>query len=73
MAHYAKNVLSAARGICIEVFMTINNPDSFFEPLVHTYSIEDALHKWKHYRDQLDFGIIDFYTKSRKYKILKEK
>ena len=64
--------------ICFKIFITINNPDNFFETIIQTCSIKDwggnaannILHKWKQYRDQLDFGFIEFDTRSQKYKIL---
>ena len=58
---------------CCKIFITINNPDNFFETIIQIYSIKDSggiLHKWKQYRDQLDIGIIEFDTTSQKYKIL---
>ena len=57
------------------MYLTFNNPDNFFESIVQTFSIKDAykeggiLHKWKQNRDQLEFGIIEFDTRSQKYKI----
>ena len=54
------------------LFITLNNPDSFHEAMANTYSIKDIT-KWKQYRDQLDDGIIEFDTRSQKYKILKSK
>ena len=53
------------------MFITVDNPDSFFETITNTYSIKDL--KWKQYRDQLEFGIIEFDTRSQKYKILNHK
>ena len=35
------------------------------------YSIKQL--NWKHYRDQLEFGVIEFDTRSQKYKILNHK
>ena len=51
--------------------MTINNPDRFYETITYTYSIKDL--KWKQNRDQIDFGIIEYDTRSQKYKILNQK
>ena len=79
LAHYAKDVLPVVRENCLKLYLPINNPDNFFESIVQTYSIKDAnkeggiLHKWKQYRDQLDFGMIEFDTRSQKYKILNHK
>ena len=56
---------------CFKLFITINNPDSFFETITNTYSIKDL--KWKKYSEQLDFGIIEYVTRSQKYKILNQK
>ena len=58
------------------MFLTINNPDNFFETILQNYPIKksgNVLHKWKKYRDQLQFGIIEFDTRSQKYKILNTK
>ena len=43
LAHYAKDVLPAVRENCFKLFITINNPDSFFETIVRTYSIKEHL------------------------------
>ena len=75
LAHYAKDVLPVVRENCLKLYLTFNNPDNFFESIVQTFSIKDAykeggiLHKWKQNRDQLEFGIIEFDTRSQKYKI----
>ena len=39
---------------------------------MQTYSIKDPgfLLRWKQYRDQLEFGNIEFDTRSRKYKVI---
>ena len=75
LAHYAKDVLPDVRENCFKIYITINNPDNFFESILQTYSIKDAsiLHRWKQYRDQLEFGIIEFDTRSQKYKVLNNK
>ena len=75
LTHYAKDVLPIVRENCFKIYITINNPDNFFETIIQTYSIKDAsiLHRWKQYRDQLEFGIIEFDTRSQKYKILNNK
>ena len=76
LAQYAKDVLPKVRENCFKIFLTINNPDNFFESIVQTYLIEDGgtlQLKWKQYRDQLEFGIIEFDTSSQKYKILNHK
>ena len=75
LAHYAKDVLPIVRENSFKIYITINNPDNFFEIIIQTYSIKDAsiLHRWKHYRDQLQFGIIEFDTRSQKYKVLNNK
>ena len=72
LAHYAKDVLPIVRENCFKLYITINNPDSFFETIIQTYSIKEDL-KWKQYRSQLDFGVIEFDTRSQKYKILNQK
>ena len=49
LAHCAKVVLPMVRENCSKIFITINNPDNFFETIIQTYSIKDAnniLHKW---------------------------
>ena len=73
LAHYAKDVLPVVRENCHKIFLTMNNPDNFFESIVQTYSIKDRVTQlnWKQYRDQLEFGIIEFDTRSQKYKVLK--
>ena len=53
------------------LYITINNPDSFFESIVSTYSIKEL--NWKEYRCQLEFGVIEFDTRSQKYKIINQK
>ena len=75
LAHYAKDVLPIVRENCFKNFITIDNPDNFFETIIQTYSIKDGVtqSKWKQYRDQLEFGIIEFDTRSQKYKILNNK
>ena len=73
LAHYAKDVLSVVRVNCFTIFITINNPDSFFETIVSIYCIPKELclkEQWKQYRSQLEFGVIEFDTRSQKYKIL---
>ena len=64
IAHYAKDVLPIARENCFKLYITINNPDSFFETIVSTYSIKEL--NWKQYRSQLEFGIIEIDTRSQK-------
>ena len=71
LAHYAKDVLPVVRENCFKIFITINNPDSFFETIIQTYSIKEL--RWKQYRSQLEFGVIEFDTRSQKYKILNQK
>ena len=75
LAHYAKDVLPVVRENCFKIYITNNNPDNFFETIIQTYSIKDGVtqSKWKQYRDQLDFGIIEFDTRSQKYKVLNNK
>ena len=73
LAHYAKDVLPIVRENCFKIFITINNPDNFFETIIQTYSIGVTQSKWEQYRDQLEFGIIEFDTRSQKYKILNNK
>ena len=68
LAHYAKDVLPVVRENCFKLYITINNPDSFFETIANTYLIKDL--KWKQYRDQLELGVIEYDTRSQKYKIL---
>ena len=72
LAHYAKDVLPIVRENCFKLYITINNPDSFFETIIQTYSIKEDL-KWKLYRSQLEFCVIEFDTRSQKYKILNQK
>ena len=36
LAHYAKDVLPVVRENCFKVFITINNPDNFFETIIQT-------------------------------------
>ena len=71
LAHYAKDVLPVVRENCFKLYITINNPDTFFETMMSCYSIKQL--NWKQYRDQLEFGIIEFDTRSQKYKILNQK
>ena len=69
LAHYAKDVLPVVRDNCFKIYLTINNPDIFFETIIQTYSINQrrvTQSKWKQYRDQLD-------TRSQKYKVLNHK
>ena len=79
LAHYAKDVLPIVRENCFKIYLTINNPDNFFESIVQTYAIKDAKAgavnglNWKYYRDQLEYGIIEFDTRSQKYKVLNNK
>ena len=76
LAHYAKDVLPIVRENFFELYITINIPDSFFETIVSTYSIPKELclkEHWKQYRSQLEFGVIEFDTRSQKYKILNQK
>ena len=68
LAHYAKDVLQVVTENCFKIFITINNPDSFFETIRQTYAIKEL--SWKQYRSQLEFGVIEFDTRSQKYKIL---
>ena len=71
LAHYAKDVLPIVRENCFKLYITINNPDSFFETIIQTYSIKEL--RWKQFRSQLEFGVIEFDTRSQKYKILNQK
>ena len=76
LAHYAKDVLPVVRENCFKIYLTINNPDNFFESIVQTYGLASAIKdgfNWKYYRDQLEYGIIEFDTRSQKYKILNDK
>ena len=41
LPHYAKDVLPVVRENCFKIFITINNPDSFFETIIQTYSIKE--------------------------------
>ena len=69
LAHYAKDVLPVVKENCFKIFITINNPDSFFETIVSTYSLPKELclkEHWKQYRSQLEFGVIEFDTRSQK-------
>ena len=71
LAHYSMDVLPMKRENCFKLFITLNNPDNVFETVTITYSIRDL--KWKQYRGQLEFGIIEFDTRSQKYKTLNHK
>ena len=71
LAHYAKDVLPIVSENCHKLFLTYNNPDNFFESIVQTYSIKELV--WKYYRDLLEYGIIEFDTRSQKYKVLNNK
>ena len=71
LAHAAKDVLPVVRENCFKLFITINNPDTFFETMMSCYSIKQL--NWKQYRDHLEFGVIEFDTRSQKYKILNQK
>ena len=71
LAHYAKDVLPIVRENCFKLYITKNNPDSFFETIIQTYSIKEL--RWKQYRSQLEFGVIEFDTRSQKYKTLNQK
>ena len=71
LAHYTKDVLPIVRENCHKIVLTINNPDNFFESIVQTYSIKELV--WKYYRDLLEYGIIEFDTRSQKYKVLNNK
>ena len=76
LAHYAKDVLPIVRENCHKLFLTINNPDNFFESIVQTYALASAIKdgfNWKYYRDLLEYGIIEFDTRSQKYKVLNNK
>ena len=79
LACYAEDILTALRENCLKLYTTIVDPYNFFEFLIKTYSIEDEqsesgiLQKIQQYRDQLDYGIIEFDTRSQKYKILNHK
>ena len=76
LAHYAKDVLPIVRENCHKIFLTINNPDNFFESIVQTYAIAPAIREglnWKYYRDQLEYGIFELDTRSQKYKVLNNK
>ena len=76
LAHYAKDVLPIVRENCHKIFLTINNPDNFFQSIVQTYAIAKSIREglnWKYYRDQLKFGIIELDTRSQKYKVLNDK
>ena len=74
LAHYAEDVLPIVRENCFKTFITIYNPDNFFETIIQPYSIKDPggeaarafLLKLKQYREQLEFGIIEFDTRSQK-------
>ena len=76
LSHYAKDVLPIVRENCHKIFLTINNPDNFFESIVQTYALASAIEdgfNWKYYRDLLEYGIIEFDTRSQKYKVLNNK
>ena len=71
LAHYAKDILPKVRENCFTTFITINNPDNFFETMIQIYSIKEF--RWKQHRNQLEFEINLFDTGSQKYKILDHK
>ena len=71
LAHYSKDVLPVVRENCHKVYSTINNPDNFFESIMQTYSIKELV--WKYYHDQFEYGIIEFDTRSQKYRVLNHK
>ena len=75
LAHYAKDVLPIVRENCFKIYLTINNPDNFFESIGQTYAIASTIKEpnWKYYRDQLEYGIIELDTRSQKFKILNDK
>ena len=76
LAHYAKDVLPIVRENCFKIYLTSNNPDNFFESIVQTYALASAIKdgfNWKYYRDLLEYGIIEFDTRSQKYKVLNNK
>ena len=79
LAHYAKDVLPIVRENCFKIYLTINNPDNFFESIIQTYAlastIEDAVNglNWKYYRNLLEYGINELDTRSQKYKVLNNK
>ena len=56
---------------CFKLYITIIDPDSFFETIVSTYSMKDF--NCKQYRRQLECGVVEFDTRSQKYKILNQK
>ena len=68
LSHYAKDGLPVVRENCFKLYITVNNPDSFFETIVSTYSIKEP--NWKQYRSRLEFGVIEFDTRSQGCKIL---
>ena len=51
-----------------KIFITFIKPDNVFATIISAYSIKEL--KWKQYRDQLEFCIIEFDTRSQNYKIL---
>ena len=71
LAHYAKDVLPVVTENCFKLYLTINNPDNFFESIVQTYSIKELM--WRQNRDQLEYDIIEFDTRSQKYEELNHK
>ena len=71
LAHYAKDVLPVVRENCFKLYITMDNPDCFFETIVSTYSIKEL--NWKQYRSQLEYGVIEIDTRSQKFKILNQK
>ena len=75
LAHYAKDVLPIVRENCFKIYLTIDNPDNFFESIAQTYAIASTIKElnWNYYRDLLEYGIIEFDTRSQKYKVLNNK
>ena len=70
LAHYAKDVLPVVREIFVRLYITNNIQFTFFDSITKRNSIKlGFLNNIQQYRDQMDLGIIEYDTRSRKYKI----
>ena len=70
-AQYAKEVLPV-REKSTKIYITKNNLDNLFDSIVNTCSKKDIT-RWKQNRDQMDFGIINYDTRTQKLLILNHK
>ena len=70
--HYAKDVRPIVRKKCLKLYITIITSDNLIESSTNKYSIKDIT-KCKQYRDQMDYGIIKFDTRTQKFTIYNQK